>query len=133
MFRIIQWLAFLAVIAFQSQVNAADSKPPVRWEFSAEETTRLEPHGGVHRDVPGPRPPQFPNFAADNLAVKLDGNGAHFSADDAGVESPFDFTNGGEISLEAWVQIDDIRSGGNVYIIGKGRTGSPNFPADNQN
>jgi len=41
--------------------------------------TPLVAHGGVHRDVPGPRPREFPDFDAGNTAVKLDGSGAHFS------------------------------------------------------
>ena len=112
---------------------AAESTPIVRWDFGAEEATPLESHGGVQRDAPGPRPPEYPDFAPDNTAVKLDGNGAHFSLNDTGVQSPFDFTNGDAVTLEAWVQVDSLRAGENVYVIGKGRTGSSAFAADNQN
>ena len=104
-----------------------------RWDFGAEEPTRLTPHGGVHRDVPGPRPPEFPDFDAGNTAVQLDGNGARFTFDDPGTGSGFDFTNGDAITLEAWVKLDDLRPGENLYVIGKGRTGAPGFAADNQN
>ena len=71
---------------------------------------------------------RVPGFALDNTAVKLDGSGAHFSLDDVGVQSPFDFTNGDAITLEAWVQVDSLRSGENLYVIGKGRTGSRVLP-----
>lgn len=115
-------------------VDAAQAAPPVaKWEFSSEETSKLTPHGGVHRDVPGPRPPEFPDFEPGNTAVKLDGSGAHFSFADSGPKSPFDFTTGDAITIEAWVKCDDLRAGENRYIIGKGRTRSAGFAADNQN
>jgi len=105
----------------------------VRWDFGSEETSRLEPVGGVHRDVPGPRPPLYPDFEVDNTAVKLDGQGARLVLADPGEQSPFDFTNGDAITLEAWVQVDSLRTGENVYIVGKGRTNAPGFARDNQN
>ncbi len=126
-------VALVALVAHTPSLSAAESTPVVRWDFGAEEATPLQSHGGVHRDVPGPRSPEYPDFALDNTAVRLDGSGAHFSLDDVGVQSPFDFTNGDAVTLEAWVQVDSLRSGENVYVIGKGRTGSPEFAADNQN
>ncbi|QOV92514.1 DUF1553 domain-containing protein [Humisphaera borealis] len=53
--------------------------------------------------------------------------------EDPGANSPFDFTNGDAITIEAWVKLDDFKAGENFYIIGKGRTGAANFPRDNQN
>jgi len=116
-----------------STVPAAELTPIARWDFSAEEASPLQPHGGVLRDAPGPRSPEYPDFAPDNTAIKLDGKGAYFSFDDAGVQSPYDFTNGDAITLEAWVQVSSLSGGENVYVIGKGRTGSSSFAADNQN
>lgn len=112
---------------------ASDPAPPIRWDFSAEETAPLRSHGGVHRDVPGPRPPTYPDFETGNTAVKLDGTGAHLSIEDPGPQSQYDFGAGDAITLEAWVQVEEIRSGEFVYVIGKGRTGAKGFPADNQN
>jgi hypothetical protein len=112
---------------------SADPPAEIRWNFGAEETTPLEASDGVHRDVPGPRPPEYPDFEPGNTAVKLDGKGAHLSIADSGPQSPFDFTAGDSITLEAWVQVDDIRSGENLYVICKGRTGAPGFSAENQN
>lgn len=107
--------------------------PSASWEFDSEEATPLLAHGGVHRDVPGPRPPEFPDFEPTNTAVKFDGSGAHFSFADAGTKSPFDFASGDAITIEAWVRVDDLRNGENLYIIGKGRTGAAGFARDNQN
>jgi cytochrome c553 len=113
--------------------RAVAADPVARWGFGTEETSRLTEHGGVHRDLPGPRPPEFPDFDPGNLAVKFDGAGSHFSFADPGDNSPFDFTNGDAITLEAWVNIADLKKGENAYIIGKGRTGAAGFAKDNQN
>jgi len=110
-----------------------DSTLAASWSFGQEESTPLESHGGVHRDVPGPRPDKYPDFTADNTAVRLDGRGARFTFEDPGDDSPFDFTNDDQITLEAWVKISSIHEGENVYVIGKGRTGNPGFSRDNQN
>jgi hypothetical protein len=112
-------------------IYAAD--PVAHWGFGTEERSQLLPVGGVQRDLPGPRPPEFPDFDADNTAVKLDGTGSHFVAPDPGDNSPFDFTNGDAITLEAWVNPTDARDGENLYVVGKGRTGDPAFAKDNQN
>jgi len=109
-------------------------QPIASWQFGTEETARLTPHGGVHRDQPGPRPPEFPDFDAGNTAVKLDGKGAHFSFADPGPHSDFDFTNGDAITIHAWVNMDQsIAPDSNLYVIGKGRTQDGRFAGDNQN
>lgn len=122
----------LGMLAFFAPLNCV-AVPAYRWDFGAEETTKLEEHGGVHRDVPGPRPPEFPDFDANNTAVRLDGNGAHFTFPDLGPSSPLDFTNGDAITLEAWVNLSELPAGAAIVAVGKGRTGSPRFAADNQN
>lgn len=128
--RIGCWL----VLCFSAvPLSAAEPEPVVRWNFGSEETTPLVPAGGVTRDIPGPRPPKYPDFAPENTAVRLDGNGARLVLDDPGADSPYDFKLGDAITLEAWVQVDEIRSGEAAYIVGKGRTGSPGFARDNQN
>ncbi len=107
--------------------------PVARWDFGTEEPSKLESVGGVHRDVPGPRPPTYPDFDGNNTAAKFDGSGSHFVFADPGPNSEFDFTNGDAITLEAWVDIADLHRGENVYLIGKGRTETAGFAADNQN
>jgi hypothetical protein len=109
----------------------ADAVPVAYWGFGQEEASQLISHGGVHRDIPGPRPELYPDFSPANTAVHLDGKGARFTFADPGANSPFDFTNGDEITMEAWVKVDQMDSGDNVYVIGKGRTG--NRKVDNQN
>jgi len=120
----------IAVCALPATLAAA---PVAKWEFGQEETSKLTAHGGVHRDAPGPRPPEYPDLDAGNLAVKFDGSGARYTMEDPGASSDFDFTNGDSITIEAWVNVENMKSGENQYIIGKGRTGAIGFPRDNQN
>jgi hypothetical protein len=129
--RIVGFLLWLAIPLAAAPVTAAP--PAASWNFSAEEETPLVSHGGVQRDAPGPRPPEYPDFESNNTAVKLDGNGSYFSFADAGEKSPFDFSNGDAITIEAWLKIDRIKDNENRYIIGKGRTGAAGFARDNQN
>lgn len=130
----LSWSRFLwllvGVLAVSSETVAS---PVIRWDFGAEETTLLEAHGGVHRDEPGPRPPEFPDMESTNTAARLQGGGAYFSFPDPGPNSFLDFTNGDAITLEAWVNVSVLKGGDVVTVVGKGRTGAPRFGADNQN
>lgn len=128
-------MAALAICILSMNVCSADdpSSPLARWDFGTEETTRLVPHGTIVRDQPGPRPPEFPDFNASNTSVKFGGKGARFTFEDPGDNSKFDFKNGDEISLEAWVKVDTIGEGQGAYLIGKGRTGDDKKAKDNQN
>lgn len=107
----------------------AFSAPVARWDFGEEDVSRAVAKGGVQRDVPGPRPPMYPDFERTNTAVRFDGAGAHLALADPGAASAFDFTNGDAITLEAWVQVEGLKDGENLYVIGKGRTDG----RDNQN
>ena len=124
----------LCILSATPAVAQEDPETSVvtRWDFSSEEATPLSQHGNVGRDQAGPRPPEFPKMAVNNTAVKLD-SGAYLSVSDPGPESNFDFDNGDEITLEAWVNPSSVRDGQPLYIIGKGRTNSPKFARDNQN
>ena len=111
----------------------AVAAPVARWDFGEEDTSRAVVVGTVQRDAPGPRPPLFPDFDSYNTALRLDGNGGHLALADPGEGSALDFTNGDALTLEAWVQVDGFRANDQLYVVGKGRTGAPGFPADNQN
>ncbi len=120
------------VTAMITLVAADNSSPAARWDFGTEEATTLTASGNVQRDQAGPRPPEFPDLAANNTAVRVDAS-AYLSVPDTGPDSDFDFANGDAITIEAWVNPTSIREGQPRYIIGKGRTGSPKFTRDNQN
>lgn len=79
----------------------------------------------------GPRQDKFPLFDAQNRALRFD-KPASLRYADSGANSPLDFAGGDSITLEAWVNPAKITSGQQVYLVGKGRTGNPGFPADNQ-
>lgn len=134
----ISWIGLLASIGFllgslALVVSAADKPQVERFDFGTEEAGPLIPRGDVVRDQAGPRPPEFLNMDADNTAVQLKGHGARFEIKDPGPHSSYQFTNGDAITLEAWIKVESLRAGQPAYIIGKGRTLSPNFGKDNQN
>jgi mono/diheme cytochrome c family protein len=113
--------------------NVVTAAPVARWDFGEEDVSRVVPVGAVQRDAVGPRPPEFPDFEANNTAAQFAGVGAHFALADTGTGSVLDFTNGDAITLEAWVKVEDWRANDTLYVIGKGRTGAAGFIADNQN
>ncbi|TWT40706.1 Planctomycete cytochrome C [Thalassoglobus neptunius] len=119
----------------QPDSSATESTPLkaiAEWDFEEGESAHFRTHGNVESDQEGPRPPEFPEMLPTNRAVKLDAE-AYLSVPDEGEESRFDFDNGDEITLEAWVNTTSIRDGQPLYVIGKGRTNSPKFARDNQN
>lgn len=104
-----------------------------KWDFGTEDTNNFVLQGGVERDQPGPRPPQFPDFEANNTAIRLPGEGSHLKISDPGKGSIYDFGNGDAITLEAWIRVTDLEAHEHHVIIGKGRTGNKGYSADNQN
>ena len=120
-------------------------KPAAYWRFdsieecctSSETDERLRANAGdkVTLAEAGPRPPVFPNFAAENTAADFTGyaRDTYLRVKYPGAKSVLDFENGDTISIEAWVQCGKLVDGKNVYIVGKGRTGLPGTAANNQN
>ncbi len=123
-------LSLILLIACGQNLQA---DPILQLDFSAEEPRPLVTHGNVQRDQPGPRPLEFPAMSEANTAIRLAGQGSYLSLGDPGPGSPYDFSNGDAITIEGWVNPDDLREGQPIYLIGKGRTNSPQFARDNQN
>ncbi|MEM8668262.1 MAG: DUF1553 domain-containing protein [Planctomycetota bacterium] len=121
-------IAFSACVV---QAEPADIDSVWHWDFesplpakSLMGNARVKPVGPTGEDYIG-----LPNA---NAALSLDGVGDYVRiADEAGTRS-LDFHQGDPITLEAWVRLDGIGNGQNVYIVGKGRT-HRNGPQDNQN
>ena len=120
----------LAVWRFE---ESAGSKRATAKRFAAEPLA-AEMSGTVVFGEEGPRPPRHPNSQKENTAalfgagrsiLKISGSAAGFAE--------FQFTNGDSVTLEAWVNPFELTEGQQVYIVGKGRTSNPKFPADNQN
>jgi hypothetical protein len=116
------------------------SGPVAYWDFAEDSddtsaaTWRHETalRGQVRFQANGPSSAQSPRFDSKNRAVWLDGR-SYLVIQDPGENSPFDFALGDTICIEAWVNPTKIGSGGNIYVIGKGRTQNKGFPRDNQN
>ncbi len=76
---------------------------------------------------------EFPEFEPDSTAAGFSGKGEFIRVKDPGAKSPLDFGQGDSLTLEAWVFLNDIKDGQQVYVVGKGRTGNKGFAPDNQN
>ena len=101
------------------------------WNFDNSSDSHLK-FGNVNFKQPGPRPPEFPDLSNKNSSVRLGGVGSRIVIKDPGENSYYDFTNGDEISITAWLRMENF-SNHPAYIIGKGRTHNPGFAKDNQN
>ena len=76
---------------------------------------------------------QFPEFEPDSTAAGFSGAGQFIRVKDPGANSPLDFGLGDSLTLEAWVNVNSLKDGQYVYVVGKGRTGNKGFEANNQN
>ncbi len=76
---------------------------------------------------------EFPEFEPDSTAAGFSGKGEFIRVKDPGANSPLDFKQGDSITLEAWVSLNNIKDGQQIYVVGKGRTGNKGFAPDNQN
>ena len=101
------------------------------WNFDNASDSHLK-FGNVNFKQPGPRPPEFPDLSKKNSSVRLGGVGSRIVINDPGENSYYDFSNGDEISITAWIKLEKF-SNHPAYIIGKGRTHNPGFIKDNQN
>lgn len=118
--------------SYQSQVRKL--LPVAYWSFDSEKPALGEVDGKPEFLQPGPTAKQFKTFRDDNRAVHFKEGNALIRLEDVGPGSQFDFDNGDPITIEAWVNPDaGPKKGGNMYLIGKGRTGNPGFDGSNQN
>ncbi|MDB6137275.1 MAG: Protein of unknown function (DUF1553)/Protein of unknown function (DUF1549)/Planctomycete, partial [Verrucomicrobiaceae bacterium] len=106
-------------------------KPVAQWSFDGSDSlgTWL---GKAAPDQAGPRAPVYPSFAKDNKAALFSGNGTKLALE---VKDATDLRFGlnDTITLEAWVKIKSLKDGETPYLIGKGRNGTKEFGATNQN
>ncbi len=134
-------IAVGALVGHSADTDPPTDAPVARWDFAAGDfadkaalsAAGVKIDGRVVFGEAGPRPPRARAFATDNTAA-LFGTGRGFiRVADPGERSPYDFTNGDSITLEAWVNPFELADGQQVYIVGKGRTSNPKVAADNQN
>ncbi|PHS04169.1 MAG: hypothetical protein COA78_16905, partial [Blastopirellula sp.] len=128
-----------------------EDDPIAYWRFDSAETETIANHPSLSEQYPlvgtlhgnmklgtsGPRPDGekfgYRNFTSDNSAVSVQKPGSFISINDPGEQSSLDFDMGDSITMEAWVDLANLRDNENVYIIGKGRTNRSGFSKDNQN
>ena len=112
--------------------------PVAWWSFDQRRADIGTVDGKLEFGQPGPNSKHFKSFPDNNLAARF---GAASNAkpgvikvEDPGPGSQFDFDNGDPITIEAWVNPDpDIRNGGTMYVLGKGRTNNRGQEPNNQN
>jgi len=124
--------ALLMLFVTNAMTLAEPAKPagPVaKWTFEKKST--VQSIGPVRFAGPGPRSPYYPGFATTNKALVLEAP-SWLAIADEGTASRFDFDNGDEITLEAWVKLDSMH-GEYAYLISKGRTDSSGAKSFNQN
>jgi hypothetical protein len=79
------------------------------------------------------RPPEFPDFSKDTVAIRYAKARNYIVVKDPGERSDLDFHKGDSITLEAWVNPADRAASRFLYVIGKGRTQNRGVAANNQN
>ena len=115
------------VLLSASLLQASDE---LRWSFDSFPQASLV--GDAKTDFVGPTGEFFRGLPETNVALQLDGKGDYARVPDDGPHGSLDFQQGEPITIEAWVRLDQIQPGQNVYIVGKGRT-HRDGPKDNQN
>ena len=117
-------------VAFWDFEDAAATGWSTR-SLEAAPTMKLE--GAAEIGMVGPSEPEYPTFQAANQALRLAQARGFLRVHDPGDQSWLDFRNGETITIEAWVNPDQLANDQQVYIVGKGRTNNAGFPRDNQN
>lgn len=106
-------------------------EPLLVWRFEGDELGTWK--GAAKKADVGPRTPQYPAFDAENHAAFFAGDGASLVVRESDTPVKLRFGAGETITLEAWVRVKQISSGGYAYVIGKGRTLREPWADKNQN
>lgn len=121
----------------------AEDKPGLQWSFDGKQPlTVLSAKGPLELDIridgrvktgqSGPVSSTSRLFRPDNRGVEFFGTGGAIKIKDPGENSVLDFAKGDAITIEAWVRPRAMKSGGYMYIVGKGRTNNPGVASGNQ-
>lgn len=120
-------------LAQNDSVHVAPVPPLAKWTFDdASEPGKLQ--GMATIGAEGPAAPIYPGFAEGNKAAVFTGKDSFMVVKEADLpKANLRFTNGDSITLEAWVNPEELDNGKYVYLIGKGRNRNAKFTAENQN
>lgn len=121
---------------------AVEDQPDFHWSFDGGSIKPRNADGDVALDVridgrvatgkPGPGGSASRHFSVNNQAIELFGTGGAIKVKDPGEDSVLDFKKGDGFTIEAWVKPRSFKSGGYMYIVGKGRTNNPGVASGNQ-
>ncbi|MCP4169879.1 MAG: hypothetical protein GY758_03795, partial [Fuerstiella sp.] len=120
--------ACLATLLLTQCFCHADDHETIQWTFSG--TLPGQVVGSASIVSGSLQSPVYPGFPSETSVLKMEAP-SWIRIPDTPDESRFDFDNGDAVTFEAWVRINSI--GENVYLIGKGRTGTTGQKAVNQN
>lgn len=116
--------------AYAQNDSLPAESPLIAWHFDQDKELVMK---GLRRDA-GPRPPIYPAFANDNLAIRFDATQTKVTIRETDLPGiNLRFARNDSITIEAWVRVDELKNGSYAYLIGKGRNGKPGFADKNQN
>ena len=112
--------------------RATNVKPLVKWTFDADEPGTWK--GRKVIEPQGPQKPMYPAFPAGNKAASFTGKDSFITVKESDVPGvSLRFGLGDAITIEAWVNVEEIKDASYCYLIGKGRNKNKAFEAENQN
>lgn len=110
----------------EDAIEQVKADAPVAW-WRFEEASDLAGKVGKVDTIPGPSKQDSHTLPESNQGVRFLGDGGRIELAD---REDLRFDQGDTITIEAWARLEKIDAGGNVYLIGKGRSTSS---AVNQN
>ncbi|OAI57208.1 hypothetical protein AYO49_02610, partial [Verrucomicrobiaceae bacterium SCGC AG-212-N21] len=109
-----------------------DVKPLIKWSFDGDEPGKWT--GKKVIEAQGPQKPLYPAFPSGNKAAQFSGKDSAVTVKESDVPKVnLRFGHGEAITLEAWVNVEEIKDGAYCYLIGKGRNKNKGFEPENQN
>ena len=107
-------------------------RPLVKWTFGADEPGTWTGKKAI--EPQGPQKPVHPTFPVGNKAASFSGKDTFITVKESDVPGVnLRFGLGDAITIEAWVNVEDIKEASYCYLIGKGRNKNKAFEAENQN
>lgn len=112
--------------------RATGAKPVAKWTFDADEPGTWTGKKAI--EAQGPQKPMYPAFPVGNMAASFTGKDSFLTVEESDLPGVnLRFGHGEAITVEAWVNPEDLRDGSFCYLIGKGRNKAKGFEPENQN
>lgn len=107
--------------------------PLVKWTFEKKEPGTVRGKAAVEGN--GPQKPVYPGFEKGNKAAVFTGQESYIQVKESDLPKGVSlrFEQGDSLSIETWVNAEDLSNGKYVYLIGKGRNKAKEFTSENQN